>query len=144
MKVNPKLRKYMNKYSRSIIFRAKQHARVLEKHLNPDEEVLYVFGGQKSYEFNIFFNSCVVAVTNKRIIIGQKRLFWGYFFTSITPDIYTDLKVKKGMIWSTIEIDTVTENVFIAYLDPRSAYETETFITEFMMSEKKKYAKEDN
>ena len=60
------------------------------------------------------------------------------------PDIYTYLKVKKGMIWSTIEIDTVTENVFIAYLDPRSAYETETFITEFMMSEKKKYAKEDN
>ena len=77
-------------------------------------------------------------------MIAQKRLFWGYFFTSITPDIYTDFKVKKGLIWSTIEIDTITENVFVAYLDPRSAYEIETVITEFMMREKKKYAKKDD
>ncbi len=144
MKVYGKLRKYMKKYPLSIIFRPKKHCGVIQKHLNPDEEITYIFGGQKSYEFDIFFNSCVVAITNKRVMIAQKRLFWGYFFTSITPDIYTDFKVKKGLIWSTIEIDTITENVFVAYLDPRSAYEIETVITEFMMREKKKYAKKDD
>lgn len=63
----------------------------------------------------------------------------GLFFTTITPDMYNDLKVTKNLIWSDIEIDTVKENIYISNIDPAGAIEIETKITEFMMAEKKKY-----
>ena len=55
--------------------------------------------------------------------------------------MYNDLKVRKNLIWSDVEIDTIKENVYISNLDPEAAVEIETRITDFMMSEKKKYAK---
>ena len=139
-----KAKEFKRNYSKTLAFRIKKHAEVVEMHLNPNEEVLFAFCGQKNKESLIVINSCVVALTNKRIIIGQKRLLWGYFFTAITPDMYNDLKVRKNLIWSDIEIDTVKENVYISNLDPKAAIEIETIITEFMMREKKKYAKKDN
>ena len=84
----------------------------------------------------------MVVLTNKRIIIGQKRILWGYFFTTITPDLYNDLKVRKNLIWSDVEIDTVKENVYLSNIDPRGAVQIETVITEFMMKEKQKYKKD--
>ena len=94
--------KFKNRYSKTIAFRIKAHASVIEKHLNPDEEVIYAFCAQKNRSSLKIINSCVIALTNKRVIIAQKRLFWGYFFTTITPDLYDDLKVRKNMIWSDI------------------------------------------
>ena len=138
------IKKYKEKYSLTLAFRTKRHCSVIEKHLNPGEEVMYIFCGQKNTSSLLFINSCVVALTNKRIMIGQKRVLWGYFFTSITPDMYNDLKVTKGLIWSNVEIDTIKENVYISNLDPKAAIEIETQITEFMMKEKKKYEKKDN
>ena len=136
-----KVKKFRDDYPLTIAFRLKRHAEVIETHLNPGEEVLYAFCGQNNYGSLIFINSCVVVLTNKRILIGQKRLLWGYFFTMITPDMYNDLKISKGLIWSNVEIDTIKENIYISYLDPKGAVEIETAITEFMMKEKKKYAK---
>ena len=132
---------FRKKFPKTIAFRIKEHAKVIEKHLNPGEEVIYVFCGQKNVSSFMLINSCVVALTNKRLMIAQKRLLWGYFFTTITPDLYNDLKVRKNLIWSDVEIDTVKENVYISNLDPEAAIEIETVITEFMMKEKKKYAK---
>ena len=127
----------------TLAFRVKKHAAVVQKHLNPGEKVLYCFCGQKNVESWMFINSCVVALTNKRIMIGQKRLLWGYFFTTITPDLYNDLKVRSGLIWSDIEIDTVRENVYLSNISHSGAVEIETNITEFMMKEKQKYDKKD-
>ncbi len=135
---------FKRKFSRTVAFRLKKHSEVIQKHLNPEEKVLYVFCGQKNFSSFSIINSCVVALTNKRIIIGQKRLLWGYFFTAITPDMYNDLKVRKNLIWSDVEIDTIKENVYISNLDPDGAIEIETKITEFMMKEKRKYVKKDN
>ncbi len=135
------VKKNKDKYPLTVAFRIKKHASVIEKHLNPNEEVIYAFCGQDNTSSLMVINSCVIALTNKRIIIGQKRVLWGYFFTTITPDMYNDLKVSKGLIWSNIEIDTVKENVYISNLDPSAALEIETVISEFMMKEKKKYAK---
>lgn len=132
---------FKKKYSGTVAFRLKKHADVVEKHLNPNERVLFAFCGQKNVPSLMFVNSCVVALTNKRIMIGQKRLFWGYFFTAVTPDMYNDLKVRKGLIWSDVEIDTIKENIYISNLSPEGAIAIETSITEFMMKEKKKYAK---
>ncbi len=144
MNVYQEIKKFKRKYKKTIAFRLKQHSSVIETHLNPYEELLYVFCGQKNVSSFMFINSCVIALTNKRIMIGQKRLLWGYFFTAITPDMYNDLKVRKNLIWSDIEIDTIKENVYISNLDPLAAVEIETKITDFMMREKKKYAKQDN
>jgi hypothetical protein len=139
--VYKKVREFKDKFKGTVAFRLKKHASVVQMHLNPDERLLYAFCGQKNYSSLMFINSCVVALTNKRIIIGQKRLLWGYFFTAITPDMYNDLKVRKNMIWSDIEIDTIKENVYISNLSPAGAVDIETVITTFMMAEKKKYAR---
>ena len=143
-KVYEKVKEFKKKYGSTIAFRLKKHASVVERHLNPNEEVLYVFCGQKNVSSFIIINSCVVALTNKRIIVGQKRLLWGYFFTTITPDLYNDLKVRKNMIWSDVEIDTVHENVYISNINPKGAIEIETVITDFMMEAKKDYDGKDN
>ena len=134
-------KKFKEKFSKTLCFRMKAHASVVQLHLNPDEKLLYVFCGQKNRASSMFINSCVVALTNKRIIIGMKRLLWGYFFTAITPDMYNDLKVRKNLIWSDVEIDTVKENVYLSNIDPMGAVDIETTITGFMMEAKKKYGK---
>ena len=144
MNIYEMVKEFKKKYSKTVAFRLKKHSEIVSKHLNPEEKVLYVFCGQKNFSSLRIINSCVVALTNKRIIIGQKRLFWGYFFTAITPDMYNDLKVRKNMIWSDVEIDTIKENIYISNLDPEAAVEIETNITKFMMKEKKKYGKKDN
>ncbi len=135
--------KFKRDFPGTIAFRIRRHAEVIEKHLNPGEKVLYVFCGQKNSQSYMFINSCVVALTNKRIMIGQKRVLWGYFFTTVTPDLYNDLKVRKGLIWSDIEIDTIKENIYLSNIHPDGAIEIETNITEFMMKEKKKYHQDD-
>ena len=138
------VKEFKKKFPLTVAFRTRKHSKIIDMHLNPNEKILYVFCGQKNVSSLMFINSCVVALTNKRIMIGQKRLLWGYFFTTITPDLYNDLKVRKNLIWSDVEIDTVKENVYISNLDPKAAIEIETVITESMMKEKKKYAKQNN
>lgn len=135
---------FKKKYPKTIAFRTKKHAHVIDLHLNEDEEVMYAFCGQDNVSSFIIINSCVVALTNQRILIGQKRLFWGYYFTTITPDLYNDLKIKKNLLWSDIEIDTIKENVYISNLDPRGAIEIENVISKFMMKEKQKYGQKNN
>lgn len=137
------VRKFKRNFPRTVAFRTRAHASVIERHLNPGEKVTFAFCAQKNESSLMIINSCVIALTNKRILIGQKRLLWGYFFTTITPDMYNDLKVTKNLIWSDIEIDTVKENVYISNLDPNGAIEIETKITEFMMNEKKKYGRKE-
>ena len=139
MTVYEQARDFKRRYPGTVAFRIKKHASIIEKHLNPGEKVLYVFCGQKNSQSYMIINSCVVALTNKRIMIGQKRVLWGYFFTTITPDLYNDLKVTKNLIWSDVEIDTVKENVYLSNIHPDAAVEIETTITEFMMKEKRHY-----
>lgn len=132
---------YKKKYPKTVAWRIKSHAKVVEKHLNPGEEIIYIFAGQKNDRFYDIWTSCVVALTNKRIIIAQKRVLFGYFFTSITPDLYNDLKVMTGIIWGKICVDTVKEKVFFSNIDKKALNEIETNITEYMMKKKKEYPK---
>lgn len=134
---------FMKKFPKTIAFRTKKHSQVINLHLNKGEKVIYAFCGQNNVSSFMIINSCVVALTNQRLLIGQKRLLWGYFFTTITPDLYNDLKVRKNLIWSDIEIDTVKENLYISNLDPRGAIEIESVVSNFMMKEKQKYGKKE-
>ena len=134
------VKKFKEKYPRTISFRLKEHCKIIDTHLNPGEEVLYAFAAQKNDSPLMIVNTNVVALTNKRIMIGTKRLLWGYFFVSITPDMFNDLTVNRGLIWGTVTLDTIKEEVVLSNISPKALPEIESIITEYMMEEKKKYA----
>jgi len=127
---------FKKKYPMTIAFRLKKHAEVLQNVLDEDEEVLYAFCGQKNDDHTVWFSTCIVALTNKRILIGQKRVLWGYFVTSITPDLFNDMKVHSSLLWGMISIDTAKEKVHISNLDKKSLDEIETAINKIMIEGK--------
>ena len=134
---------YAKKYPGTIAWRVKNHAKIIDKHLGQQEEVIYAFAGQKNDEAYNIFTSCVVAITNKRILVGMKRLFFGYFLWSITPDMFNDLTVISNIMFGKIIIDTIKEKIIITNLSKKSLNEIETNISENMMILKEKYLKED-
>lgn len=134
-------KEFKQRYPGTIAWRLKQNCSVVQKHLNRDEELKYVFVGQKNNNPIDMITTAVVAITNKRILIGSKRVLFGYFLTSITPDLFNDLKVHMRLFWGTIAIDTVKELVYISNLSKDSLDEIETNLTEYVMKEKKKYPK---
>lgn len=135
------LKKFTNKFSGSVAWRVKKHCKIIDMHLNPNEKINFIFAGQLDIKPLSLFNTGVIAVTSERLIIAQKKLIVGYKFSSITPDLYNDLTVRSGIIWGTIIIDTVREQVYISDLDKEALPEIETEITMFMQEAKKKYAK---
>ena len=137
------LKKFKSKYPATIAWRLKAHASVIERHLNPDEHVTYAFAAQKSFNSLDWFSTYAVVLTNKRILLAQKRVLFGYLFLAITPDMFNDLTVNTGIIWGKINIDTIKETVVLSNIDVNAVSEIETSITEYMMSEKKKYLEKD-
>ena len=143
MTVYQMAKRFKNKYPDTVAWRLKQNASVVEKHLNPGEEVKYVFIGQKNDNPLDIITTAVVAITNKRILIGSKRVVFGYFLTSITPDMFNDLKVVTRIFWGTVVIDTIKELVYISNISKKALPEIETNVTEYIMEEKKKYKARD-
>ncbi len=128
------------KYPGTITWwRLKKHAKVIEDHLNPDEEPIFSFAGQKTPDVLDFISTAVLTVTNKRILIGQDHILTGYTLNSITPDMFNDMQVYCGIIWGKVTIDTVKEQVIFTNLDKKSLDDIETAITAMVMDEKKKY-----
>jgi hypothetical protein len=58
--------------------------------------------------------------------------------------MFNDLKVKKGLLFGKVMIDTVNEKVTLSNIDPRALKELETILSEYMMSEKKRYLNSKN
>ena len=137
-------KKFKEKYSSTIAWRLFPNACIVDQHVNPDEVVNYAFVGQKNESPFDFFQTAIVAITDKRLLIGQKRVLFGYKLSSVTPDLYNDMQVYQGLFWGRIVIDTVKEKIVISNLSKKSLIEIETKITQFMMEEKKKYAKEED
>lgn len=131
---------FKKKYPNTIGWRHEKNAGVVEKHLNPCEEVLYAFIAQKNDHVLDVFESAVVALTTERILIGRKRVVIGYFLDSITPDLFNDLKVSSGLIWGKVYIDTVKEFITLSNIDKAALVEIETKITAYMMERKKFYS----
>jgi len=132
-----KVKEFIKKYPMTIAWRVKRHCKIIDKHLNDGENILYMFAGQKNEGFSNIFNTYVVVFTNKRIILGTKRVLFGYFFKSITPDMYNDLTVRRGLVWGNIVIDTIKEVITISNIDVRALDEIETNITEIVIKQKK-------
>ena len=129
---------FKHKYPLTVGWRYKKNASVVERHLNPGEEVLYAFIAQKNDSMFDFFGSAVVALTNKRILIGSKRVVMGYFLVSITPDLFNDLKVSTGLVWGKVYIDTVKEFITLSNISKPALIEIETKITDYMIEQKNK------
>ena len=125
------VKRFKNRYPLTIAWRLRSHSKVLEKHLNPGEEIIYAFAGQKNSTFDLF-NTAVILLTNKRILIGRKRLIFGYFLTSITPEMFNDFKVSNLIIWGRLYIDTGKEFITISSLDKKSLVEIETNFSEYI------------
>lgn len=142
-KVYNKILEFNKKYSGGITWRIKKHAKVVEDYLNPDEEVIYAFGAQKNDKMSEIFNTFAIVLTNKRVLLGHKRIVWGSFLYSVTPDLYNDLKIYKGLLWGKIIIDTVKEEITLTNLPKSGLDEIETTISEFMMEAKKNYKDEE-
>ena len=132
-------RDFKKRFPSTVAWRIFQNSKVIDEHVNPDEVVTYAFVGQKNESPFDIFQTAAVAITNKRILIGQKRVLFGYALSSVTPDLYNDMQVYSGLIWGKVTIDTIKEKVVITNLSKDSLREIETEISEFMMEEKKKY-----
>lgn len=142
--VYQKVKAFKRRYPLTIAWRLKANCKVIEKHLNPGEVVKYAFAAQKNDNLLDIFSTNVFVMTNKRILIGTKRVIYGYFFTVITPDMFNDLTVKMGLIWGKVYIDTIKEFVCMSNIQKDALPEIETFVTEYLMTEKKKYGKLSN
>ena len=132
-----KVSEFMRKYPFTIAWRIRRHCEIIDKHLNVGEEILYAFAGQKNDHSGDIFNTYVVVFTNKRVMVGTKRVLFGYFFKSITPDMYNDLTIHRGLLFGRVVIDTIKEVITITNIDPKALEEIETNITEIMLKQKK-------
>lgn len=126
-------RRFKNKYPGTVAWRIKQNASVIEKHLNPGEEVLYAFVAQKNDNPLDIASTAVIALTSKRILVGRKRVVFGYFLDSITPDMFNDLKIKGGLFWGKVYIDTLNELVSLSNISNAALPEIETMLSNYMM-----------
>ncbi len=132
-------KRFKFKYPMTVAWRIKKHCKRIEEHLNPEEDVKYVFVGQRNNSFYDIVSTSVFVITNKRLLIASDRVLFGYFLYSITPDMFNDLTVISGLVWGKVKIDTIKEIVYVSNLSKRSLDEIETKVTEYMMEEKKKY-----
>lgn len=140
MDIYKKVKSFMRKHPGTVAFRLRAHSKILGEYVNPGEEILYIFAGQKNNRSIGLPNTFIIALTNKRLVFARKRIFFGHFFYAITPDLFNDLKVESGLIWGKIIIDTVKELATISNIAIPALDEIETNITEYMIREKKGYA----
>lgn len=133
------VRDFLKKYPNTIAWRIKAHCNIIDKHIGEDEKILYAMTGQYNSSIADIFNTYVIVFTNKRIMMARKRLFFGYFFKSITPDMYNDLSVVKRIFWGNVVLDTVKEVITISNIDAKALPEIDRNINEIIISQRKEY-----
>lgn len=143
-KIYEEVKKFKRKYPLTITFRLKSHAKVASKFVDDDEEIKYVFAAQKNYQSYEIFNTNIIVLTDKRLIVVTKRLIFGYFFRMITPEMFNDLTVKSGIIWGKVIIDTVKEQVVLSNIDTRALSEIDDNITMYMLEAKRNLKESEN
>lgn len=127
------LARFKSKYPLTVGWRLNKNSRVLLEHLHDDEVIKYAFYAQKNKSSLDVTSTGIVAVTNKRLVIARDRVVIGYFFDSITPEMFNDLKVRSGIIWGKIIIDTIKEIVILSNISKSALVEIEEEITSAMM-----------
>ena len=134
---------FKKRYPATICWRLKKHCDLVDNNLNPNEKVIYAFAAQNNGNHDSIFDTSVLALTTERLILAQNRIIIGYKVTTITPDLYNDLSVNAGIIWGTVNIDTVKETIIFSNISKRALSEIQKNITSFMIEAKKRYKKEE-
>lgn len=90
-----------------------KHFSLIENELRAGESILTAYVGRlsKNSDGNSGYNYAF-ALTPKRFIMAQKRII-GNFLKSIYLENVNDVTMKKGLIFGTIEVDTIKEVVQI-------------------------------
>lgn len=140
-KVYNSCKDFLKKYPKTIAWNVKRHSKVVEQHINDDEVVLFTFVGQKDTNWTMPFYTTIIVFTNKRMLLGRKRSFGRYFYSSITPDMLNDFEIKTNILFGMVEIDTVKEHFTINCLDKRSLAKIEDALSKYLVDEKLKYLK---
>ena len=70
MDVYEKMLEFKKKYPMTVSWRLKEHAKIVEKHLNPNEEVIYAFAAQKNDNPFDIITTFAVVLTNKRLWVN--------------------------------------------------------------------------
>ena len=128
-----RLASFKSKYPLTIGWRLKKHSKLLLEHLHDDEVIRYAFYAQKNNSSLDVTSTGIIAVTNKRLVIARDRVVIGYFFDSITADMFNDLKVRSGIIWGKIIIDTINELVILSNISKSALQEIEEEVTSAML-----------
>ncbi len=131
-------RNFKKKYPMTVAWRLKQHASVVQKHLNDDEVVLYTFTGQKNSNFFSPFFTTVIVLTNKRMLLGRKKYLGRSEYYSITPDMLNDFEIKTSIFFGIVEIDTIKETFSMNCIDKRALTDIEDAISKYLINEKLK------
>ena len=142
--VYSKLRAFKTKYPFTISWRLMSHAKVINKHLTDGEKVLYAFAAQKNDHWYDVITTYAVVLTDKRIIIGTKRLVFGYFLISITPDMFNDITVSSGLLWGKVYIDTIKEFITLSNIQKSALPEIQKIILEYIIEENKMFIQREN
>ena len=137
-----KLKDFKKRFPSTVTWRLRAHSKVAAEHINDDEEVLYAFAAQKLPSVFNVTSTYAIVITDKRILLAQKRLLFGYFYYTITPDMFNDLTIKMGIFWGRVIIDTVKETVNLTFISKNALREIETVLSKYMMQEKRKYESE--
>lgn len=132
-----KVRDFKRRFPTTISWRLKAHSKVAAKLINKDENILYAFAAQKSPTSFNMLSTFVFVLTDKRIVLAQKRMLYGYFYYSITPDMFNDLTLRMGLIWGKAIIDTVREQVYLSGLSKGALEELETVLSKYMIQKKR-------
>lgn len=91
-----------------------QHFKTLVDSLMPEEEVIFPFIGIHNYtSMTNHDNNYAYAVTNKRIIMGQKKIV-GQTVQSVSWKNINDITFSTGMLFGVITIDTYKETFNVA------------------------------
>lgn len=91
-----------------------QHFQILVDALMPEEKVIFPFIGLHNYiSMTKHDNNFAYAVTNKRIIMGQKKMV-GQLFQSINWENINDITFKSGLALGILTIDTFKETFNVA------------------------------
>lgn len=103
-----------NKYGTGTMKSAtKKHFEVIEDQLHDDEVVLMSFVGLHEQEGVNLNGSFAYAITNKRLILGQKGVLGRSKSKSILMEHLNDVTVQNGIVWRNIEIDTIKDHFVI-------------------------------
>lgn len=110
-----------------------KHFKVVEQQLKDDEDVLVCFIGLKNFvDIAHHEENWAYAITNKRIIIGQKGLI-GEKVDVISLRDLNDVSFRKGLVFGVLIIDTIKEE-FSVGLNKNSATSIHELVTNALMN----------